>query len=183
MKQTIQITEEVTKGFNNKNEAAFRELYHIAFNKMRAFSAKVINDWGESEDVTMLAFVKLWNAKTQYTSSEHLRRTLIMIVKNESINYLRSAAKKAKDYKEIDDLDELPDEDRSQAELKEHRLNKIYEYLQLLPEKCRVAMEMRLGGLDARQISNRLGVSIDTITSHHHNAINRFKEYFNTAKM
>src|SRR5688572_20623652 len=174
----IQIPQEVTQQFNKRTEDSFKAIFDLTFIQMRKYCASIIEDWDESEDVTLHSFLKLWYAKTLFNDSDHLCNTLIKIVRNESINFNNSLAAKIKKQTEDYIYEDVADEVYEYSEIIEEKINKIYAFIKTLPAACRLAMELRMRGLNCAEISKELGVSIDTVTSQHSRAIAKLRKYF-----
>jgi len=179
MKQLVPCN--IVCGFNNKEESAFEILFRFYFADMCAISYKITNDWHDSEDAVQRAFIKLWHHSAMVKNSEHLYAILITIVRNESLNYVKSKANKHRKQSR-ETIDDTPEEGEDEQEyVRAARLHSIRKFLQTLPLACRVAMEMRLNGLTQQQIAKRLNITVGSVAMQHHRAINKLKEYFGNA--
>lgn len=174
----IQIPKEVTQEFNNqRTEESFKKIWDISFIPMRKYCNSIINDWRESEDVTLRAFLKLWFYKKEFNDSRHLANSLIAIVRNESLNFNKAKqARLKKESSELLDFD-IPDEGLEYSTMLEEQISKVYSFLKTLPARCRLTMELRLQGKECKEVSKILGVSVDTVTTQYSRAIAKLRKY------
>src|SRR5579863_8974162 len=75
--------------FREGDKDAFREIYDRMVRPLTYYVENIIFSPIDAEDIVANAFTKLYNARTGMRSFEHVKRWLYVIVRNESIDYLR----------------------------------------------------------------------------------------------
>lgn len=173
------LTQEVILRFNQRDEASFKEIFYATYKNALLFSMSITHDYHESEDIVLRIYIKLWNRKEPYNSVEHLERSLLMTVRNDSLNYIDSKLKNVRqatdDNLPIDMIDEPP----LLSLIMERNIELIYKAIETFPKMCKQVIKLQLAGLTTDQISKRLNISSDTIYTHHRRALIKLKEFFN----
>jgi RNA polymerase sigma-70 factor (ECF subfamily) len=151
------------------DEAAFEQL--VLRHQRYAFNVayRVLDDYGEAEDVTQEAFVRVWRGLSDFRGQAKFTTWLYRIVHNLCLNRL---PKLRRDLQQIEPLEEvlvhpalfLPDlfETREQVAFLHHQLDR-------LPEKYRLVLTLRyLQNLSYTEIADVLALPIGTIKTHIH---------------
>lgn len=176
------ITQEVLTRFNNRDELAFKEIFYQYFTDVFVYVELHLKDKQESESLCITIFHKLWSSKNSFYDEHGMRSYLFAIAKHESINYRKSK------YKRQRILTEGIDESRfviPEEEFIETRdlFNSLYEYINELPQQCQDVVSLTLLGLDSKQISQRLGITVSTVDVQRHRAIKKLRIKFRGDKM
>jgi RNA polymerase sigma-70 factor (ECF subfamily) len=171
------ITEEAIQSFNNRQEAGFKEIFDELFYELRVYSSNIIANWYESEDVVLKCFLKLWQSNAKFTTWPSLSAYMYKMVKNHSLNYNRSLPCRL-DKKTYDEAAALNIEDKKEHDAYCDKLKQLNEFIGLLPTRCQEVMRLHLWGYDTRQISERLGVSMDTVQTHKTRAVVALRKRF-----
>lgn len=85
--------EAVMAGFKEGREEAFRVIYDKMATPLLYFVENIIKSQVDAEDIVANAFYKLYHAREGLRSVEHIKRWLYVIVRNESIDFLRLRAR------------------------------------------------------------------------------------------
>ena len=89
-----------------RDQAAFRELYQLTASKLLAVSMRMLRDQARAEDVLQEAFVGVWRTADRYAIEKSQPMTwLINIVRNRTIDVLRSPSGKEESLTSDDDED------------------------------------------------------------------------------
>ena len=85
-----------------RDQAAFRELYHLTASKLLAVSMRMLRDQARAEDVLQEAFIGVWKTADRYAIEKSQPMTwLVNIVRNRTIDVLR--APRREDSLTVDD--------------------------------------------------------------------------------
>jgi len=152
---------------------AFEELFNQFYPSMCVVARSYVDDEGEAEDIAQDAFIKLWNVKSNYDSMESIKTFLYVLVKNQSLNYLRRNKSKDKYLENIDKDDFLYF--RNQI-IEEETYRILKEGIdQLAPQSAKI-MRLSLQGLKNQEIAEQLDVSINTVKTLKYNALKALKK-------
>jgi len=114
-----------------------------------------------AEDVVQHTFIQLWENRGKIEINNNLKSYLYITVKNNSINYLKSA--KTRKLYETEYHNNHHDKMENGIDLNKFS-HKLKEALQLLPEQCRVIYTLKnLEGLTYKEISEYLNISEKTV--------------------
>src|ERR1700741_3650796 len=81
--------EAIMNSFREGNKEAFRIVYDLMVRPLTYFVENIIHSEPDAEDIVANAFYKLFHARLGMKSFDHVKRWLYVIVRNESIDYLR----------------------------------------------------------------------------------------------
>lgn len=137
----------------------------------------------EADDVTQLAFCKL---DKQIDTEDHAKALVITIAKNMAIDVLRARARERKQIKTfIADMnltqeateDNVSFDDAAEAAtIHADVLEFIYQEIKKLPPRAREIFELySLKDMSTKQISEQLGLSVNTVQNHLTIARNKLK--------
>ena len=152
------------KNENEKRLKQYNTLYNSLYTSLCLFSNKYIDNLEKAKDIVQDVFIKFWNNNITFEDKVALKSYLYVSVKNKSIDYLKS-----KEYKltqRVDSLDcfELESDLYFDKEFfMEEVSSAIEKGLKTLPEKCRAIVGLSMNGFKNKQISEELGISINTV--------------------
>lgn len=152
-------------------QSSFEKIYKLYYPKMFAFAKNYIQANEDAENVVQDVFVVLWEKKDELELSCTLTTYLFTLVKNRCLNYLRhklieeefnTQMKEELGFK-LYALESLEYSYPSEKELQAV----IQRALDALPERCReVFIKSRIEGLKYKEISEELGISVNTVENH-----------------
>ena len=146
----------------------FEKLYKLYYPKMFAFAQNYVPANEDAENIVQDVFLILWERKDEIEISFTLTTYLFTLVKNRCLNFLRhklieeeynSQMKEELGFK-LYALEAFDYSYQSEEELQEI----IRRALDTLPERCReVFIKSRIEGLKYKEISDELGISVNTV--------------------
>ncbi|WP_279179348.1 RNA polymerase sigma-70 factor [Parabacteroides johnsonii] len=146
----------------------FEKLYKLYYPKMFAFAKNYVPANEDAENIVQDVFLILWERKEEIEISFTLTTYLFTLVKNRCLNFLRhklieeeynSQMKEELGFK-LYALETFNYSYQSEEELQEV----IQRALDTLPERCReVFIKSRIEGLKYKEISDELGISVNTV--------------------
>lgn len=145
----------------------FEKYYHPLFIK----SVQIVGYREVAEEITQDIFIKLWQKRDQLDIKSSVRAYLLQAVKNQSINYITSAAGAHRDTQEIpENMVSSADEDISELE------DFIELAINRLPDRCRTIFRLsRFGQMTYQEIADHLGISKETVKSQIKTALIRIR--------
>ena len=149
----------------------FEKIYKLYYPKMFAFAKNYISANEDVENIVQDVFLVLWEKKDELELSCTLTTYLFTLVKNRCLNFLRhnlieeeyNAQMKEELGFKLYALESMEYSYHSEKELQEI----IQRALDTLPERCReVFIKSRIEGLKYKEISEELGISVNTVENH-----------------
>jgi RNA polymerase sigma-70 factor (family 1) len=160
------------------DQAAFRQLFHLLFQKLSRFAHSLIKTDDVAAELVDEVFVRLWNNRENIMSVSNLRVYLYRAVKNESLNYLSRKAH-LHIYEPFDDINiQLRDElSPERLMITQELLNKIRAAVDQLPPRCKMIFKLvREDGLRYREVAEILNLSVKTVDAQMVIAISKIRE-------
>lgn len=173
---SVAITYEAIK---NGDVKVFEALFQEFYPSMCVVATKFITDQNAAEDIVQEAFIKLWEKRETYDDIPNLKTFLYVSVKNLCFNYIRDK-KNTVDYTS-------PEVENQEAVFKdlvieEEAYRIIEDAVNALPPQSARIVKMYLDGKQNKEISEILGISVNSVKTLKYNALNSLKtilkEYF-----
>ena len=173
---SVAITYEAIK---NGDVKVFEALFQEFYPSMCMVATKFITDQNAAEDIAQEAFIKLWEKRETYDDIPNLKTFLYVSVKNLCFNHIRDK-KNTVDYTS-------PEVENQEAIFKdlvieEEAYRIIEDAVNALPPQSARIVKMYLDGKQNKEISEILGISVNSVKTLKYNALNSLKtilkEYF-----
>ena len=167
-KNSITITKERFKAFQNGDENVFEDIFYVNHGKVKSFVSHLVKQDAEAEDITQNVFVKLWTNRAAIRSHESLYAYLYKLARNEALDFFASSNKKSNIVQNLSGYipESISSECHNAYEAMEMQLliSRIVSYM---PEQRRKVFCMsRYDNMSYEEISNALGISKKTIENH-----------------
>lgn len=165
MKEPEQILELQERLALYEDMSAYRQLYHLLFDRLFLFSYSYTKSRETAEEIVSDVFIKLWQMRTELSSIHNLKVYLYTITKNFSLNYL------TRHYKNpVVSIDDVAAEFMATAFNPEELcisadiMAKIKEAMNTLPAQCRLIFQLvREDGLRYKEVAAILNISVLTV--------------------
>lgn len=169
-------TGELIKGINNKDEKAWKVLFHSFYVPLCHHSLRILKDDDAVADVVQETFVRLWNGDTVFENGKALTAYLYRAVFNNSLKYLRDR-NAADEHLKIWQTEEGEVNGEYFAEVVDEEVfRKLCDLINLLPADRREIMLMSLEGMSGEEIAGRLGITIHTVKQQKYRAYKFLRE-------
>jgi RNA polymerase sigma-70 factor (ECF subfamily) len=162
----------------------YAKVYAVYFPRLVRFSQTYVMSRHDAENIVQDIFLHLWEHRGILPTLGNLNAFLFTMVKNRCIDFLRrqlkmsgrNVALSAVQEKELElklySLQEFDERALSDAEIETLIRNAI----DSLPERCReVFILSRLDGLRHKEISERLGITVNTVERQIQIALNKLR--------
>ncbi len=175
------------KSLSNFDKKTFKKVFNEYYQPLCHLSRHYLDNEEEAKDIVGDAFIKLWEIKHELNPNSNLQNFLFTIVKNNSLNALKSRQIRL-DHHEIIRATEIRYQSESLNLLTENYLelnelnSKIDAAIQKLPERCRVVFRMsRFEKKKNREIAAELGITVKAVEARMTKALkilrNELKDY------
>jgi len=122
---------------------------------------RIVNDEDEANDVLQEAFLDAFGRIKDFRQETTFGAWLKQIVIHRAINFLRKRKAEFVDLNE--DVKQLPDEEETDYEETELKIDRIKEAMLLLPQAARIIFSLfLLEGYDHEEIGQVLGISVNS---------------------
>lgn len=158
---------------------AFEAFYREFYASMCVVAMRFVADRAAAQDIVQETFIRLWKKEDLHKDIPHLKTFLYVSVKNRCLNYLR-------DNKASLNLNCRNVEDSEAAFrdclIEEETYRIINDAVDSLAPQSRKIIKMCLSGKSNGEISEILGISINSVKTLKYNALNKLrvvlKDYF-----
>ena len=150
----------------NNDRAAFTEIYNRYWEKLFYRTAKRLQNLHAAEELVQDVFLDIWKRRQSLDIRGELKHYLAVALKYRVINY------QAKRKREQDITGRLQAIIPTKANATEEAVlytmlqNAVSAIVDTLPEKCRLAFQLRQEGLSQKEIATAMNVSEKTVETH-----------------
>lgn len=179
-KSFIQNEQELFQEILEGNEGAFCKFHNACYALFFHFTNKVVQNNAQSEHIVSVAFEKLWNNKSNFTTLNAMRAFMYTVCRNSSMDYFR-ALKRAKEV----DLEAFNESATASAEqtnalhaiIQSELVAELHFAIQQLPQQQKVVIkQLFLDNLSTEKVAASLGISTDSVRSHKRHAIAQLRK-------
>lgn len=147
------------------------------FASLCAIAFKLTGDSEAAQDISQEVIIKFWENKKQHENLESIENYLFIMVRNESLNYLRGLAREKNRYEKATFINEQ--EDSLWDSIIEQETNLLLiEAITTLPPQCKRIIDLSLTGNSTKEIAEKLGIAANTVKVLKSRAIHKLREYF-----
>lgn len=148
------------------NHTAFNAIYNRYWDKLYYLAVKKLQEYHEAESIVQDVFVDLWRRREQLDVYGTLDGYLVVAVKYRIINFL-ARQDRARNYQQhllnqTNAADSSTEEWMSFEDLRQW----LTKTVSRLPEKCRIAYQLREEGYTQKEIAQQMRISEKTVETH-----------------
>jgi RNA polymerase sigma-70 factor (ECF subfamily) len=168
------------------DENAFKQFFESNVSIVYRFINKFIKDKAESEDITQLVFIKIWDKRASILSINSIDAYLFTIAHRLVIDYFRSNASKFKKNTDNPYLnDSFSSTYTAEDSLNKHEFDSIYEKAiqRLSPKRREIYILSRHEGLSNKEIAERLQISVKTVENQMTAALSSLKSFLSQSEL
>jgi RNA polymerase sigma-70 factor, ECF subfamily len=166
---------------HNGDILAYEELFNRYYVYLCFAAEHITRNHSDAEEIVSDVFVRLWNLRERIEITISVKTYLIKAVRNASLNYIEQNVKRQKSTESLSsaDLKVLAwDSDYPLGHLYEEELQDILaNCINDLPQSCReIFLLSRDKDMKYTDISNNLGISVNTVKSQIKIALSRLRD-------
>lgn len=164
--------------FNARKENAFKSLFNEYYPSLCYYALRFVNDSDQVKDIVQNVFINIWNkAGTDFKNLTVLNAYLYTSVRNACLNFLRQENLHREKHEEIRQEETIVENEFLQEKLENEVMLEIFKAIDELPKACRTVFKYSyLYGMSNNEITDLLGISINTVKTHKMRAKQLLKE-------
>lgn len=176
---TLMDEQDIISKLQNSSHKAYEIIFkqHYAF--LCAVAYEYVHDKYTSQSIVEDVMLTLWEKRKQISIKKSIKAYLMKAVRNQAIDFIRAD----QSFRSVDITDKqfrncfIPDEDIFEQLVSQELEEQIQQIINGLPEECRkVFILSRYEDKSYQEISNQLGISVNTVKYHIKNALSILRE-------
>jgi len=177
IEQPVYNEDVVILSFREGDQDAFRWVYDKLVRPLTYFVENIIFSTTDAEDIVANAFSKLYNARSGMRSFEHIKRWLYVIVRNESIDYLRSKRRLRESHTEVAYLESAAEGQLETERVKTEVFQKILAEIENLPRQRKAILRAYFfEQKSTAEIAENMGLNSQTVLNHKAKALDSLRK-------
>jgi RNA polymerase sigma-70 factor (ECF subfamily) len=163
--------------FRDGNREAFELVYGQMVRPLTYFVENIIHSRVDAEDIVANAFYKLFHARAKMRSFEHIKRWLYVIVRNESIDYLRAKTRTKESQHDIAYLESGFEEQAETERVRATLLQDILKEIDRLPKQRKTILRLYFfEQKNTSEIAELMQLSPQTVLNHKTKALDSLRK-------
>jgi RNA polymerase sigma-70 factor (family 1) len=163
----------------NGNEKAFRQLFDLYYQDIYGYSISLLKSKEAAEENVQDVFMKVWLHRENLNQDQSFKAYIFTIARNQAFNTLNKAANdlalKEAVFYESQKSHEYGDYSIREADCKKLRKQAMK---QLPPKRKQIFKMSRKKGMSYEEISQELGISINTVRNQMSKALESMRVFF-----
>jgi RNA polymerase sigma-70 factor (ECF subfamily) len=169
--------EAIMLSFREGNKDAFRLVYDQMVRPLSYFVENIIHSQVDAEDIVANAFYKLFHARANMRSFEHIKRWLYVIVRNESIDYLRAKTRQKESQYDLSYLESGFEEMAETERVRTVLLQDIHKEIERLPKQRKTILRLYFfEQKNTSEIAEIMQLSPQTVLNHKTKALDALRK-------
>jgi RNA polymerase sigma-70 factor (family 1) len=169
--------EAIMLSFREGNKEAFRLVYDQMVRPLSYFVENIIHSQVDAEDIVANAFYKLFHARANMRSFEHIKRWLYVIVRNESIDYLRAKTRQKESQYDLSYLETGIEEQAETERVRTVLLQDIHKEIERLPKQRKTILRLYFfEQKNTSEIAEIMQLSPQTVLNHKTKALDALRK-------
>jgi RNA polymerase sigma factor, sigma-70 family len=167
---------EIIAGLKKGDQRSYELLYDKFYRRIRFFADQYVNDLEVAHELTVDAFIKLWEKREDFDTVYNVKAFLFITVRNASLNHLRIQKRRKQAHEEMLYTAEANSDYVMAKAIMVDIVSHIFRESGSLTNKSRQIFHLRyIEGLSYQEIAHRLHISVDNVRVQHANALNTLR--------
>jgi RNA polymerase sigma-70 factor (ECF subfamily) len=174
--RSVPLENELIDSFRKGGPDALQILLKQFYSPLCLFADRLVADKAAAEDIVGESFIKLWNKRCDFESTQNIKAFLYITVRNASLNYLKRLKRDSLNKKQLAYLSGEKEEFVLNEMIRAELLKEIMHEINNLPEQCGKVLKLAyLSGLRNQEIANVLNISVHTVKNQKARAVQLLK--------
>ena len=130
-----------------------------------------------AQDIAQEVIIHFWEKQAQHQDLSSVENYLFIMVRNEALNYLRSARRETQRHQKLENT-ETEEPEIFNLLVEEETNQMLTTAINSLPAQSARILRLVLSGCENKEIARLLDVSINTVKTLKYGAIRKLREYF-----
>jgi RNA polymerase sigma-70 factor (family 1) len=163
----------------NGNEKAFRQLFDLYYQDIYGYSVSLLKSKEAAEENVQDVFMKVWQHRENLNPDQSFKAYIFTIARNQAFNTLNKAANDLA-LKEAVFYESQKSHDYGDYSIREADCKKLRKQAmkQLPPKRKQIFKMSRKKGMSYEEISQELGISINTVRNQMSKALESMRVFF-----
>lgn len=168
----IDIIDTLKKGSPDALQSLLKQFY----SPLCLFAERLLADSAAAEDIVGESFIKLWNKRGDFESTQNIKAFMYITVRNACLNYLKQVKRDSLNQKQLAYLTGEKEEFILNEMIRAEVLKEIMNEINNLPEQCGKVLKLAyLDGLKNQEVAKVLNISVHTVKNQKARAIQLLK--------
>jgi RNA polymerase sigma-70 factor (ECF subfamily) len=168
----IDIIDTLKKGGPDALQSLLKQFY----SPLCLFAERLVADRAAAEDIVGESFIKLWNKRGDFESTQNIKAFMYITVRNACLNYLKQAKRDSLNQKQLAYLTGEKEEFILNEMIRAEVLKEIMNEINNLPEQCGKVLKLAyLEGLKNQEVAKVMNISVHTVKNQKARAIQLLK--------
>lgn len=168
----IDIIDTLKKGGPDALQSLLKQFY----SPLCLFAERLVADRAAAEDIVGESFIKLWNKRGDFESTQNIKAFMYITVRNACLNYLKQAKRDSLNQKQLAYLTGEKEEFVLNEMIRAEVLKEVMNEINNLPEQCGKVLKLAyLDGLKNQEVAKVLNISVHTVKNQKARAIQLLK--------
>lgn len=142
----------------------YKRSFDILYPSLCVFANKYVDNLETAKDLVQEVFIKIWKNHLNFENDKSIKSYLYIAVKNKSLDFLKSKEYKRNSKLNIETLKLISSNTYFEKQVLIEETSRIVSAaINTLPHKCKKIINLSLKGLENKQISEELAVSLNTV--------------------
>jgi len=174
--RSIPLENDIIDSFKKGGPEALQSLLKQFYSPLCLFAERLLADRAAAEDIVGESFIKLWNKRTNFESTQNIKAFMYITVRNACLNHLKQSKRESLSKKQLAYLTGEKEEFVLNEMIRAEVLKEIMQEINKLPEQCRKVLKLGyLEGLKNQEIADLMNISVHTVKNQKARAIQLLK--------
>lgn len=165
------------QGFQEGESAALKYFYDIHYHALWNYSRNLIEDDLQAEDIVMESFLKIWDKREKFQDVRGIVYYLFAVAKNACLDHIRLNKRRRFTHEQVGYLSEKTTAETETVLIRAELCQLAFLKAEEFPEqRKKVFMMIFREGLELTEISEKLGISINTVKTHRVSALKSLRQ-------
>jgi RNA polymerase sigma-70 factor (ECF subfamily) len=167
---------ELITGLGKGDWRSYTILYRQFYERIRFFADKYVNDLDVAHELTIEAFIKLWQKRGDFETVQNIQAFLFITTKNACFNHIKQLKRRKLAHEEILYTSEKESENLLDEAVETELITLIFRESSSLTRTCRKIIQLHYGeGLTYKEIAQQMHISVENVRVQHANALNALR--------
>jgi RNA polymerase sigma-70 factor (family 1) len=163
---------EIIAGLKKGDRRSYESLYNEYYRRIRFFADQYVNDLDAAHELTIEAFIKLWQKRNDFDTVYSIKAFLFITTKNACLNHIKHLRRRKQAHEDILYASDKESDYIMNDAIAADTLSHIFRESHSLSRKCKRIIQLHYAdGLTYKEIAHQLHISVENVRVQHANAL------------